>query len=121
MATLIAKFEQQYLNNEPLTVIKPGTQKRNFTYVGDLARGMILAAERGYGDGYTLNNTKAYSIIEIAQAFGRPIEYKDGYAGRQDSGNTPIEDKARTELGWKTTIDILDYIKDFIKNHPRHK
>ena len=119
--TLIAKFEQLYLENKPLTINKPGTQKRNFTYVSDLARGMILVAQKGHGDGYTLDNKKAYSIIEIAQAFGGPVEYKDGYPGRLDSGNTPIQDKARTELGWETTIDILDYIKDFIKNHPRQK
>lgn len=116
-ATLIAKFEQNYLKGEPLTVIKPGTQKRNFTYVGDLAKGIILAAERGQGDGYTLGNKKEYSIIEIAQAFGGPINYIDGYSGRIESGEAP--DKAREELGWETTVDILDYIKDFIKTHPR--
>jgi len=118
-ATLIAKFEQIYLEGKPFTVVKPGTQKRNFTYVGDLARGIILAAEKGQGDGYTLGNTKQYSIIEIAQAFGGPIEYVDGYPGRTESGEAP--NKAREELGWDTTIDILDYIKDFIKTHPRNK
>lgn len=117
-ATLIAKFEQAYLNNQSFTVIKPGTQKRNFTYVGDLAKGIILTAEKGNGDGYTLGNTKGYSIIEIAKAFGGPIEYIDDYPGRTESGQAP--DKARQELGWETTVDILDYIKDFIAKHP-HK
>ncbi|MBF0207583.1 MAG: NAD-dependent epimerase/dehydratase family protein [Oligoflexia bacterium] len=117
--TLIAKYQDIYLNGGNFTVNKPGTQKRNFTYVGDLARGMILTAEKGHGNGYTLNNKKAYSIIEIAESFGGPIEYKDGYPGRQDSGDTSTQDKARTELGWETTVDILDYIKDFIAKHPR--
>ncbi|HOX96241.1 MAG TPA: NAD-dependent epimerase/dehydratase family protein [Candidatus Woesebacteria bacterium] len=116
-ATLIAKFEQTYLKGEPFTVVKPGTQKRNFTYVKDLAQGMILAAEKGQGDGYALNNTKGYSIEEIAEAFGGPIKYIDGYPGRNGSGDAPT--KAREELGWKTTVDILDYIKDFIDKHPR--
>jgi len=116
-ATLIAKFEQQYLNNQPLIVVKPGTQKRNFTYVKDLARGIILAAEKANGDGYTLGNKKEYSVIEIAQAFGGPIEYIEGYSGRAESGEAP--DKAREELGWDTTVDIIDYIKDFVAKHPR--
>lgn len=116
-ATLIAKFEQAYLNNEPFTVIKPGTQKRNFTYVGDLARGMIMVAEKGKGDGYALDNIKKYSIIEIAEAFGGPIEYIEGYPGRVDSGESPT--KARRELGWDTTVDIMDYIKEFVKKNPR--
>lgn len=118
-ATVIAKFEQNYLNGDEFSVINPGTQKRNFTYVGDLARGMILTAEKGHGDGYTLSNPKEYSIIEIAQAFGGPIKYIDGYPGRNESGEAP--DKARQELGWETTVDVLDYIKDFTATHPRQK
>lgn len=116
-ATLIAKFEQSYLNGKALTVVKPGTQKRNFTYVGDLARGIILVGEKGQGDGYALENDKQFSIIEIANAFGGKIEYIDGYPGRAESGDAPS--KAREELGWTTTVDILDYIKDFVSQHPK--
>lgn len=116
-ATLIAKFEQAYLNGESLTIVKPGTQKRNFTYVGDLAKGMILVGENGQGDGYALANSKRYSVIEIAQAFDCPIEYVDGYPGRDET--TEPSTKAREELGWTTTVDIMDYIKDFIAKNPR--
>jgi UDP-glucose 4-epimerase len=117
-ATLIAKFQQLYLENKPLTVVNPGTQKRNFTYVKDLARGMILVGEKGNGDGYALDNPKAYSILEIAQAFGEPIKMINGYPGRAESGDTP-SDKARTELNWETTLDVIDYIKDFVSKHPK--
>lgn len=116
-ATLIAKFEQAYLKGQPLTVVKPGTQKRNFTYVQDLARGIIMVGEAGQGDGYALNNPKQFSIIEIAKAFGGPIEFIDGYPGRAESGLAPT--KARGELGWEATVDVLDYIKDFVAAHPR--
>ena len=112
-ATLVAKFEQAYLNKQPLTIVNPGTQRRNFTYVGDLARGIILAGQKGQGDGYTLGNIKDYSVEEIAKAFNCPVEYIDGYPGRSESGDAP--NKAREELGWTTTIDVMDYIKDFIK------
>ena len=113
-ATLIAKFEQAFINKEPLTVVKPGTQKRNFTYVKDLALGIIMVGEAGHGDGYALNNTKQFSVIEIAKAFGGNIKYVDGYPGRAETGFTPT--KARLELGWETTINVLDYIKDFVSN-----
>lgn len=111
-ATLIAKFEKAYKSGGPFTIVKPGTQKRNFTYVGDLARGIILTGEKGQGDGYTLSNKKAFSVVEIAKAFGGKIEYIDGNPGRAESGEAP--DKARTELGWDTTVDVLDYIKEFV-------
>ncbi|MBP9817740.1 NAD-dependent epimerase/dehydratase family protein [Candidatus Shapirobacteria bacterium] len=116
-ATVIAKFEQIYLEGKAFTVVKPGTQKRNFTYVKDLARGMILVGEKGHGDNFTLPNTKKYSIIEIAKAFGGPISYIDGYSGRSESEDGPS--RAREELGWDTTVDILDYIKEFVSQNPR--
>jgi UDP-glucose 4-epimerase len=116
-ATLIAKFEQSFLNGESFKVVRPGTQKRNFTYVKDLAKGMILVAQKGNGDGYALNNINAYSVEEIAKAFGGTIDYIDGYAGRIESGEAPT--KAREELGWETTLDVMDYIKEFVKDHPR--
>jgi UDP-glucose 4-epimerase len=116
-ATVIAKFEQAYLAGKPFKVVKPGTQKRNFTYVKDLARGIILIGDKGWGDGYALNNEKPLSIIEIAEAFGGSIEFIEGYSGRSESGEAPS--KARKDLGWKTTIDVLDYIKDFVSNNPR--
>jgi UDP-glucose 4-epimerase len=108
-ATLIAKFERSHRAGEPLTVVSPGTQRRAFTYVKDLARGIILAGEKGQGDGYALGATKNYSVIEIANAFGGKIEMIDGYPGRAESLNDPR--KAREELGWEPTLDVLDYIK----------
>ena len=35
MATIIGIFEKRYKNNKPLTVIKPGSQSRRFTHIGD--------------------------------------------------------------------------------------
>ncbi len=116
-ATLIAKFEQQYLAGEPFTVDRPGTQRRAFTYVKDLARGIILAGERGNGDGYALGVTTAYSVLEIAEAFGGPVTLTDGYPGRSQATNDPT--KARDELGWSPTVDVMDYIRQFVAEHPR--
>ena len=116
-ATLIAKFEQQYLRGEPLTVVKPGTQRRAFTHVKDLAKGIVLAGEKGLGDGYALGTTVSHSILEIAEAFGGPIHLVEGYPGREESANDPS--KAREELGWQPTLDIMDYIAAFVKENPR--
>lgn len=116
-ATLIAKFEQAYLQGAHLTVVKPGTQRRNFTYVGDLARGILQVGERGHGDGYALANLKSFSVLEIAEAFGGEVELIDGRPGRAESGESPT--KAREELGWSSTVDVVDYIAEFVRTHPR--
>jgi len=115
-ATVIAKFEQQYLRGEPLTVVRPGTQRRAFTYVKDLARGIVLVGAKGKGDGYALGQTKTYSVLQIAKAFGGPIKLGKGYAGRAEAKNDPRKARA---LGWKPTIDVTDYIRSFTSEHPR--
>ena len=46
MAAVIGIFENQYLLNKPLTIVKPGTQKRDFTHVEDIAIGTYLAAKK---------------------------------------------------------------------------
>jgi UDP-glucose 4-epimerase len=101
-----------------LTVVAPGTQKRAFTYVKDLACGIILAGQSGVGDGYALGAPTSYSILQIAEAFGGPIRIVEGYAGREESGNDPT--KAREDLGWESTLGVMDYIRDFTRKHPRN-
>jgi UDP-glucose 4-epimerase len=115
-ATVVAKFERQYLNGEKLTVVKPGTQRRAFTHVKDLARGILLVGRKGRGDGYALGQTRTHSILEIARAFGAPIRMVAGYPGRAEARNDPR--KART-LGWKPSVDVMTYIRDFVRANPR--
>lgn len=110
-ATVIAIFQDRYLKKLPLPVVLPGTQRRSFTYVKDLARGILMVGERGRGDGYALRANGSYTIREIAEAFGGPIEAIDGYPGREDVADDPT--KARDELGWAPTLDVMDYIKTF--------
>ncbi len=110
-ATLIARFEHLTRAGEPLTVVRPGTQKRSFTYVKDLARGILMVGERGEGDGYALRAESTYTILEIAEAFGGRIELVDGYPGREDVADDPT--KARDELGWTPTLDVMDHIRAF--------
>src|SRR5512146_330116 len=110
-ATLIAKFESLWRAGRPLEVVSPGTQRRSFTYVKDLARGIILVGEQGQGDGYALRDDSTYSVRDIARAFGGEIEMGAVCAGRQDVADDPT--RARDELGWRPTVDVMDYIREF--------
>ena len=115
-ATLIAKYERLHLGGRPLPVAKPGTQQRAFTYVKDLARGIELVGLRGSGDGYTLGADRKYSVLDIAQAFGGPIEMTDDYPGRMDAVIDTAKAKA---IGFEATVDVMDYIREFVRTHPR--
>ena len=59
-ATLIALFLQKKKLNLPLTVVSPGTQRRNFTHVDDIINGLVLVGEKGYGDDFGIGNKKSY-------------------------------------------------------------
>jgi UDP-glucose 4-epimerase len=52
---VIARFMEQAVRGEPLTVHGDGEQTRDFTYVGDTVRATIVAAFSDLGDGQTFN------------------------------------------------------------------
>ena len=114
-ATLVAKFAELARKREPLPVVKPGTQLRAFTYVKDLARGIALVGEQGFGDGYSLANRNKFSVLDIANAFGGRVELVDGDGGRMDAENDASQAEA---LGWTTTLNITDYIKELVASWP---
>ena len=64
MAAVIGIFESQYVNKKPLTVVKPGTQKRDFTHIYDIIEGCYLAWKKGNQNEYMLCTNKTYSFYK---------------------------------------------------------
>ena len=69
MAAVRGIFESQFQKKKPLTVVKPGTQIRDFTHVADLVRGWYLAFKKRKNSEYMLGTKKTYSVIQIAKMF----------------------------------------------------
>ena len=116
-ATLIALFKEKMKNNEPLTIVSPGTQKRNFTHIDDIINGLVLVGENGYGDEFGIGSGEAFSIKEIAEMFDGKIQM---LPERQGNRMTADVVTAKTEaLGWKPTRTIKDYIEESRKNNWR--
>lgn len=114
-ATLIALFKEKMRKNEKLTIVSPGTQKRNFTHIDDIVHGLILVGENGYGDEFGIGSGEAYSIKEIAEMFGGEIEILPERKGNRMSADVMI---AKTEaLGWKSTRRIQEYIEHMKNNN----
>jgi len=114
-ATVIGIFEKQYLDGQPLTVVSPGTQTRDFTHVSDIVEGIIICSENGNGDGYQLGNGRELTILEVAKMFNRKIKFVPARKGERKKGKA-TSDKAR-KLGWQPKIKIEDYISEFIKEN----
>ena len=115
MSAVIGIFENQYSKNKPLTVVRPGTQKRDFTHINDIVHGCLLAWKKGNQNEYMLGTKKQYSIIQIAKLFKTKIKYIPQRKGERFKSSI-TNNNAQKILGYKSSIDISDYIKEFIKD-----
>ncbi len=114
-ATLIALFKEKMKNKEKLTIVSPGTQKRNFTHIDDIVNGLILVGENGYGDEFGIGSPEAFTIKEVAELYDGEIEMLP-----ERKGNRMVADviSAKTEaLGWKPTRKLKDYINQSKENN----
>ena len=116
MSAVIGIFETQYKKKQPLTVVKPGTQRRDFTHIDDIVRGCYLAWKKGNQNEYMLGTKKSYSVNQIAKMFKTKIKFIKSRRGER-FGSTMLNDNARKILGYKANIDIKDYISDFINKN----
>jgi len=111
--TLIEIFRQKYMRGEPLGVVSPGTQKRNFTHVDDIVEGLVLVGQIGEGEEFGLGDEREYSVLEIAQMFGGKVEMLPERAGnRMGSVINTTRSKA---LGWSVKRSIKEYIEEIRK------
>lgn len=107
--TLIQIFYKKFKNNEPLTVVSPGTQQRNFTYVKDTVDGIILVGEKGSGDGYCIASPESYSVLEVAEMFGGRLKMTPAKPGDRKHSKQNVT--KITELGWSPKQSLENYIR----------
>jgi UDP-glucose 4-epimerase len=117
-ATVIGIFKEQYKRGEPLTVVSPGTQIRNFTHVDDIVRGLIMIGEKGIGDGYGLAAEESYSIQEVATLFGSRVIMLPERRGNRMKSIVDIG-RTRSEFGWKAEKKLTREIADYVRLHKR--
>ena len=116
MSALIAIFEKQYKNKKPLTIVKPGTQLRDFTHVDDIIEGCYKAVIKNKNKEYMLSSGKKFSILQIAKMFNTKYKYISKRPGdRKDS--IVLNNNAKKILGFKAKNTLKDYIENFIKTH----
>ena len=116
MSAVIGIFETQYKRKEPLTIVKPGTQRRDFTHIDDIVRGCYLAWKRGRQNEYMLGTKKSYSVNQIARMFKTKVKFIKSRPGER-FGATMLNDNAKKILSYKANIDIKDYISDLINKN----
>ena len=110
-ATVIALFEKQKKSNEPLTIVKPGTQSRDFTHVYDIVDGLIKIMRRNENQEWHLRSGVNTTIIELAEMFGGKYTF---IPERRGERFTSEEFPSETEeiLKWKPQKRLSDWISE---------
>lgn len=119
-ATLIGIYKEEYIHGQPMTVVSPGTQTRNFTHVSDIVDGLILVGEKGSGDEFGIGHDKEYSIKDVAEMFGGDIVMLPSRSGNR-TGSGAVHTERTRELGWSPKRNLEEEIEDFKKSVARGK
>ena len=114
MATVIGIFEDQYRNNKPLTVVKPGTQSRRFTHIDDTINTCFYAWKKNKCRHYSIANKKSYTILEVAKMFKSKVKFLAPRRGERFASaltNLNLSNKVFKQFG---KINLKDYIKNIV-------
>ena len=115
MATVIGIFEDCYLKNKPLTVVKPGSQTRRFTHIYDTVKICFLAWKKNQCRHYSISHKQSWSIYEVALLFNRKIIMLKARKGERYASaltNMNLSNKVYKKFG---SIKLKDYIDDFLR------
>ncbi len=115
MATVIGIFENQYQNNKPLTVVRPGTQTRRFTHISDTINICLKAWKKNKCKHYSISHKKSHSIVAVAKMFKTKIKYLPQRSGERYASaltNMSYNNEVIRHYG---KINLKDYITSFIK------
>lgn len=120
MATVIGIFEDCYLKNKPLPVVRPGSQERRFTHIKDTISICFEAWKKNKCKYYSISNKKSFSILEVAKLFDTKINFLAPRKGERFASalsNMSLSNKVHKNFG---KINLKDYIEEFIKNSQKY-
>lgn len=120
---VIPMFTYQALNHIPITVHSDGNQTRTFCFVSDAIAGFVRALLLGTrGDAYNIGNAEnEIAISELAAHFIeinpsviiRHIDYPSTYPAGEPQRRCPDLRKAKTELGYRQSVDLREGLRYF--------
>ena len=117
MATVIGIFEDCYLKNKPLPIVKPGSQSRRFTHIDDTIEICFKAWKTNKCKYYSISNNKSYSIKEVAKLFKSKVKYLAPRKGERFASalsGMSLNNKVIKNFGKK---QLKDYILKFIEKN----
>jgi UDP-glucose 4-epimerase len=124
---VVPRFVRRALLGEPLPVFGDGTQRRSFTWVGDVVGAMIKLIERpdAYGEVFNIGHTKDISIQELAVLIKRLTASPSGivYVPYHEAYESGFEDMARRlpdisklqeRIGYAPSMELVEMLNRII-------
>jgi UDP-glucose 4-epimerase len=112
--TLIGRWEKLIEDDKPLTIYGDGTKRRDFTHIDDIVDGLIKIKEKeAWGYTFELGRGVNYSINEIANMFGRDVEYMEDKPG-EAMITLCVDELPKQVLGWEPKKNIEEYIQNYL-------
>lgn len=109
-------FLAQKLAGKPFTVVGDGTQTRDFTFVTDVVRAFIMAAQSNIaGEILNIGSGNTYSVNRLVELLGGEVTYIPKRPGEPDCTFADIGKIARL-LGWRPQISLEEGISDLKRN-----
>ena len=109
-------FLAQKLHGQPFTVVGDGRQTRDFTYVTDVARAFLAAAESGLS-GLALNvgSGDHYSVNRLVELLGGDVVHIPRRPGEPDCTFADIS-QIRRLLGWQAQVSLERGVQTLLNN-----
>jgi UDP-glucose 4-epimerase len=114
-AAVIGIWRRQVQNNQPITIVGDGEQRRDFTHVSDIVDGLykIMLSEYYHDDAWELGTGVNYSINEIYNMFFNKFKIPKINLPDQP-GNYRVtlreHDDALNKLNWRPKDQLQKYI-----------
>ena len=126
---VVPRFVRQALGGEPITVYGDGTQRRSFTWVGDVVEALITLVKlpKAWGEVFNIGSTGEIEIGDLAQLVKEMtqsssdivlVPYDQAYAqGFEDmSRRFPDLSKIREFIGYKPTLNLTEMLERIISH-----
>ena len=114
-APVIGIFQRQFKNNQKMTIVGDGMQRRDYTHVQDVVSANIKIIDNNLNGFETFNVGTGinYSVLEIAEMIGGSYEFIPKRKGEAKETLADIS-KINKMLNWNPSITIKDWMKNNI-------
>ena len=111
--SVINLFEKWYKEHSPFLVTGTGEQRRDYTHVSDVVRGIVSLAHHPFHNNktYQFGTGTNHSLNEIVKLFGVEAVRIESIPGELESTLADTS-SALLDLGWVANVNLIDYIKN---------